>query len=128
MVQKFTGNNTSDEAFSNAASKSKEMKTQGKLNTAAQAGTITKIIFACDAGMGSSALGAAVLRKKVDEFKIPVTVTNQAIRELTADEHTLVITQEELSERARKQAPNAHFHTVKQFLPAEQYDEILKKI
>ncbi|GAA3330960.1 hypothetical protein GCM10020331_085580 [Ectobacillus funiculus] len=52
-----------------------EMK--GKRSTAAAAlveetaaapaafGTVNKIVFACDAGMGSSAMGASILRNKV---------------------------------------------------------------
>ena len=37
------------------------------VGTAATSGPITNIVFACDAGMGSSAMGASVLRKKIQD-------------------------------------------------------------
>ena len=53
-----------------------------------------------DAGMGSSAMGASLLRKKVQAAGLPIQVTNLAINNLdeTAD---LVITHQDLTERAR---------------------------
>ena len=89
---------------------------------------ITKIIFACDAGMGSSAFGASILRKKAKEMDLSLEVTNQAIRELSADKNTVVVTQNELLERAKKMSPEAQFYPVDKFLPAEQYDKLLEKI
>ena len=46
----------------------------------------------------------------------------------TADENTVVVTQNELLERAKKMSPRAQFYSVDKFLPAEQYDKLLKKI
>ena len=44
---------------------------------------ITSIVFACDAGMGSSAMGASVLRKKIQAAGHgDVTVVNKAISNL----------------------------------------------
>lgn len=86
---------------------------------------IDKIIFACDAGMGSSAMGASLLRKKAKTFGITLSVTNSAINNLVDDKKTLVITQEELTNRARKQAPNATHVSVDNFLDGDRYDEIL---
>ncbi|MEF3019510.1 PTS lactose transporter subunit IIBC, partial [Pseudomonas aeruginosa] len=68
---------------------------------------LNTIVFACDAGMGSSAMGASVLRNKIKKAGIEgVTVTNQAIANLdgTAD---LVITQNQLTDRAKAQNPDA---------------------
>ena len=51
--------------------------------TAVAAGRISSIVFACDAGMGSSAMGASVLRKKIQDAGHPeVTVVNKAIANL----------------------------------------------
>ena len=45
---------------------------------------IRSIVFACDAGMGSSAMGASVLRKKIQAAGHgEVTVVNKAISDLT---------------------------------------------
>lgn len=68
-----------------------------------------KIIFACDAGMGSSAMGASILRKMVQKAGLPQTVTNQAISQLVDEEGTLIITQVELQERAKQKH---HMHSL----------------
>lgn len=86
---------------------------------------IDQIIFACDAGMGSSAMGASLLRKKVKAQGIDIKVTNSAINNLKDDGKTLVITQEELTNRARKQAPSSTHLSVENFLDGDRYDEIL---
>ncbi|MGO1838505.1 MAG: PTS mannitol transporter subunit IICBA [Candidatus Microbacterium stercoravium] len=87
--------------------------------------TIEKVIFACDAGMGSSAMGAGVLRKKVKEAGITgVTVTNKSIANLdgTAD---LVITQAQLTDRAKQNEPDAIHVSVGGFMNAPEYDEVV---
>ncbi|MEN2256166.1 PTS mannitol transporter subunit IICBA, partial [Enterococcus faecium] len=77
---------------------------------------VQKIIFACDAGMGSSAMGASILRKKVQEADLRQPVTNQAISQLTDDSNTLMVTQVELQERGKQKAPSARFVSVVNFL------------
>ncbi|MCB5647884.1 PTS mannitol transporter subunit IIBC, partial [Bifidobacterium breve] len=47
---------------------------------------VRKIIVACDAGMGSSAMGAGVLRKKIQDAGLSqISVTNSAINNLPPD-------------------------------------------
>lgn len=87
--------------------------------------SIDRIIFACDAGMGSSAMGASLLRKKVKAAGLSIPVTNSAINNLTDNGKTLVITQEELTTRARKQAPSSTHVSVENFLDDKRYDSIL---
>ncbi|TGU99100.1 PTS mannitol transporter subunit IICBA, partial [Mesorhizobium sp. M8A.F.Ca.ET.173.01.1.1] len=68
---------------------------------------VNHVIFACDAGMGSSAMGASMLRNKFKKASIQdVEVTNTAINQLPSDAQ-LVITQKKLTDRAIKQVPNA---------------------
>ncbi len=90
-------------------------------------GTLTKVIFACDAGMGSSAMGASVLRNKMKEAGLDIPVTNSAINNLSDDPNTLVVTQEELAVRAKKQAPQSTFVTVGNFMNSPKYDEIVNR-
>ncbi|EXT36600.1 PTS system, Lactose/Cellobiose specific IIB subunit, partial [Acinetobacter sp. 25977_7] len=85
-------------------------------NGSASLSGIQQIIFACDAGMGSSAMGASILRKKVQEAGLVQTVTNRAINNLTDEGNTLIVTQAELQERAKQKAPNATFVAVENFL------------
>jgi mannitol PTS system EIICBA or EIICB component len=86
---------------------------------------IHTIIFACDAGMGSSAMGATVLRNKIKKAGIDsVTVTNKAIANLT-DDVDLVITHQDLTDRAKLQSPNALHVSVDNFMNSPKYDEIV---
>ncbi len=89
---------------------------------------ITNIVFACDAGMGSSAMGASVLRNKFKKAEIDgVTVTNQAIANLdgTAD---LVITQQQLTDRAKAQSPNSIHVSVDNFMNSPKYEEVVEMV
>ena len=86
---------------------------------------ISKIIFACDAGMGSSAMGASILRKKVKEAGLDISVTNSSINNLTDEDGLLVITQEELTVRAQQKTPHATQVSVGNFLNSPKYDEII---
>lgn len=88
---------------------------------------IDRVIFACDAGMGSSAMGASLLRKKFQAENVNVDVTNSAINQLKADSHTLVITQQELTPRARQTAPDATHVSVDNFLQSPKYDELVQR-
>lgn len=117
-----------------AAQKMQEMKGKKSSVANAFAGSqgampdhVTKIIFACDAGMGSSAMGASLLRKKVKEAGMDVTVTNTSISNLPADAQ-VVITQEELTPRARNKVPNAYHISVDNFLSSPEYDKLISKL
>ncbi|QCJ40621.1 PTS mannitol transporter subunit IICBA [Bacillus sp. S3] len=88
---------------------------------------VSRIIFACDAGMGSSAMGASLLRKKVKEAGMHISVTNTAISNLPSDAQ-IVITQEELTPRAQKQVPNAYHISVDNFLSSPEYDKLMNRL
>lgn len=98
----------------------------------ASAGSIPEIkaiVFACDAGMGSSAMGASVLRSKIKDagFGGDVTVVNKAINSLT-DEYDLLVSHEDLADRAATPTPSAHHVTVDNFMQSPRYDEIVELI
>ncbi|MDA5562038.1 PTS mannitol transporter subunit IICBA [Exiguobacterium sp. MMG028] len=88
---------------------------------------VDHIIFACDAGMGSSAMGASVLRNKVNKANLPIKVTNTSISNLPKNAQ-FVITHEDLTERAEAQAPNAIHRSVTNFLNADYYDQLVEEI
>lgn len=89
---------------------------------------IKKVIFACDAGMGSSAMGASLLRDKFKKADINIPVTNTAVRNLKDEPGLLVITQEELADRALQKSPNAMHVSVGNFLSSPKYDAIVTNI
>ena len=60
--------------------------------------SVKRIIFACDAGMGSSAMGASLLRNKIQKAGFEnIPVTNQAISTLEDTDYTLIVTQGRIS-------------------------------
>ncbi|MCJ1713426.1 PTS mannitol transporter subunit IICB [Microbacterium sp. M1A1_1b] len=110
-----------------------EQESEAVLGGAGSAATTTatkihNVVFACDAGMGSSAMGASVLRNKVKKAGIEgVTVVNKAIANLSGDED-LIITQEELTDRAKQKNPNAQHVSVGNFMNAPQYDQVVEQL
>ncbi|KYG90610.1 PTS mannitol transporter subunit IICBA [Metasolibacillus sp. FSL H7-0170] len=85
------------------------------------------VIFACDAGMGSSAMGASILRNKMKKEGLDVTVTNTSVSNLPADAE-VVITHKDLTHRAKEQVPNAHHISVENFLNSPKYDELIEQL
>lgn len=88
---------------------------------------VSKIIFACDAGMGSSAMGASILRKKVQQAGLGILVSNTSINNLPADAD-VVITHKDLTDRAKAKLPQAHHISVENFLNSPKYDELIENL
>lgn len=86
---------------------------------------VRNIVFACDAGMGSSAMGASVLRNKIKAAGFPdVKVTNSAIANLS-DTYDVVVTHQDLTERAQPRTSSAVHYSVDNFMNSPRYDEIV---
>ena len=117
-----------------ATRRMQDMKAQSKGGKPAVAGvagdlsTVRKIIVACDAGMGSSAMGAGVLRKKVQDAGLTnISVTNSAINNLP-DDVDLVITHRDLTERAMRQVPHAQHISLTNFLDSGLYTDLTSRL
>lgn len=111
-----------------------DMKAQSKGAAQTSAGLsndlshVRKIIVACDAGMGSSAMGAGVLRKKVQDAGLKhISVTNCAINSLP-DDVDLVITHRDLTERAMRQVPQAQHISLTNFLDSSLYNNLTERL
>ena len=89
---------------------------------------VKRIIFACDAGMGSSAMGASILRNKVKKAGLDYEVTNVAIRNLNEESGLLIVTQNELTPRAKQMNGKALHVSVDNFLNSPKYDEIVENL
>ncbi|MGO4732490.1 PTS mannitol transporter subunit IICB [Paenibacillus sp. 2KB_22] len=135
-----------DEDLESASSRMKDMKSQGTVPNAGITANnhreadsasnkasstvktdVKKIVFSCDAGMGSSAMGASILRKKMKAEGIDVTVTNTAISDIPPDAD-VVITQQILTDRARSVAPNAEHISIDNFLKSPEYDALVERL
>ncbi|MFM1715531.1 PTS mannitol transporter subunit IICBA [Aeromonas salmonicida] len=120
------------DALGEATRKMKAMK-GGKPETAAakkpggELMAVRNIVVACDAGMGSSAMGAGMLRKRVQAAGLDISVTNRAIDQLD-DQVDWVITHKDLTERARRHAPNAHHISLTNFLDNGLYQELVHNL
>ncbi|MFI8416033.1 PTS mannitol transporter subunit IICBA [Serratia sp. NPDC078593] len=118
-----------------ATRRMQDMKSQSKggqpvANAAVEGdlSTVRKIIVACDAGMGSSAMGAGVLRKKVADAGLKnISVTNSAINNLP-DDVDLVITHRDLTERAMRHAPQAQHISLTNFLDSQLYSDLTARL
>ena len=125
-----------DESLDAASRRMQDMKAQSKGGAAAVVvadlsndfSHVRKIIVACDAGMGSSAMGAGVLRKKVSDAGLKaISVTNCAINSLP-DDVDLVITHRDLTERAMRQAPHAQHISLTNFLDSGLYINLTERL
>ncbi|AGI33956.1 TPA: PTS mannitol transporter subunit IICBA [Mannheimia haemolytica] len=90
-------------------------------------GNINKIYVACDAGMGSSAMGASMLRKKVQAAGLNIEVQNLAINDLPQDAQ-LVITHKDLTARATQRVATAQHLSLTNFLDSAFYDSLVAKL
>src|SRR4051794_357576 len=89
---------------------------------------IHNIVFACDAGMGSSAMGASILRNKVKKAGFDdVKVVNVAIANLS-DDIDLVVTHQDLTPRAKDRTPSAQHVSVDNFMSSPKYDAIVEEL
>lgn len=129
---KFMGKDTSLEE---AKEKKDSMKRQAKgleapakAEGAASQGRIRKIAFACDAGMGSSAMGATVLKKKIAAAGLEgIEVIHTPVSSIPADVQ-IVVTHQELGERAATSNPNAERILITNFLAAPEYDLLVEDL
>lgn len=114
-----------DEAKSDMSAMKSEAK--GNKNSELDLTQVKKIIVACDAGMGSSAMGAGVLRKKIQDANLDINVSNTAINNLPI-EVDIVITHKDLTDRAKQYAPNAHHISLTNFLDSELYTQLVNDL
>ena len=70
------------------------------------AGEVKKIVFACEAGMGSSLMGANQLKKMVKKAKLDMTVVHCPVGHLTDDADVIVV-HKGLATQAAEKVPTA---------------------
>lgn len=132
--------NKHEGSLEDASAKMKDMKAASKGETvsataeevgqqtaAIPAEEIKHIVFACDAGMGSSAMGASVLKKKIQKAGLDIEVTHASVSSIPP-EAQIVVTHQDLKERAMKSAPQARLVTITNFMTAPEYDELVESL
>ncbi len=118
-----------------AQAKMKDMKAESKgAKTEETAVNVSKddvklIVFACDAGMGSSAMGESILKKALKDAGINGIEVKHSSVDSIPKEANVIFTQENLVERARSSASAAaNIITVKNFLDRSKYDEFINTL
>ncbi len=144
LLKMFAKDAEGEDSIEAATAKMADMKAEAKGTqvsetssqaspTSAQAVTsearlIKLITFACDAGMGSSAMGATKLRKKLKDAGFEnIEVIHAPVSEIPADAD-VVVTHNQLGERAKNANPNAHLVLISNFLSAPEYDILLGQL
>ncbi|AMK55949.1 PTS system mannitol-specific EIICBA component [Mycoplasma mycoides subsp. mycoides] len=88
---------------------------------------IKKIVVCCEAGVGSSAMAAGLIRKWVSNNNYDIQVSNIAVKDLK-DEYDIVITMKSFKDFASQKAPNALIYPVEQFIGKNTYDDLYELI
>jgi PTS system mannitol-specific IIC component len=94
---------------------------------AAAAASIKHIVFACDAGMGSSALGATRFRKRIESLGLGLKVDNYSVNSIP-DDADIVVCQEGLASRAKGNAPKVRIFAIKNFLEDPALDALYAEL
>ena len=91
------------------------------------AADVRLVVFACEAGMGSSLIGANQLKKRVKDAGLAVKVIHAPVNEIPA-ETDVVIAHEALADRARKAAPQAVVLAFRNFLNNTASDQLIRQL
>ena len=91
------------------------------------AAAVKHIVFACDAGMGSSALGATRFRKRIESLGLGLKVDNYSVNSIP-DDADIVVCQEGLASRAKGNAPKVRIIAIKNFLEDPELDALYAEL
>ncbi|WGK68170.1 PTS mannitol transporter subunit IICBA [Candidatus Haliotispira prima] len=127
MLLLKTDRSTDEEDIEDMREKVREMKAVSKGGSVVSYANVKMIVVACDAGMGSSAMGATMLSKRIAAAGLAIEVKNKSIDALDSSDD-LVITQKLLTDRARNTAPNAIHISIGQFLDKDFYDGLIQDL
>ena len=92
-----------------------------------QAADVRLVAFACEAGMGSSLIGANQLKKRLKDARLEVSVVHTRVNAIPANTD-VVIAHEGLAERARKAAPQAVVLSFRNFLSNTASDLLIRRL
>ena len=123
-IVKLAGGKSLEEAQSEVASMKSVSKGEAVVPGTIQRSTeVRKIIFACDAGMGSSAMGATKFRNRIKNDRPDISVSNTSVDNIPQD-CDIAVVQTTLAARAKKAAPNAQLITIGNFLADPALDAL----
>lgn len=125
-----------DEELETNIEKTKQMKSEGKNISDTKESTnleqskmkYEKISFACDAGMGSSAMGATTFKRKLQKLGVDnVEVKNYRIEDVPEDSDVIVV-HRDLEDRTKRKYPNTTIITLTNYLQDPKIDELADEV
>ncbi len=124
LILKFTSKE--DDDLEAAQQQVQNLKNNTKEENNVSLANVSLVTFACDAGMGSSAMGASLLRKKFQEEGIEIKVDNCAI-DVLPEVTQVVVTQHSFAQRVKDRVPNAKVYTIQNFMSVNEYKVIVEE-
>jgi PTS system mannitol-specific IIC component len=118
FVKKFSDEGIDDEKLDEAKEAAKSLKLSGKIES---------IVFACDAGMGSSAMGANKLTKMLKAEGLGIKVAHFSVDAIPVDAQ-LVICHRDLMERVKISGTKAQCISVTNLLNAPEYKDVVELV
>ncbi|MEI3605518.1 PTS transporter subunit EIIC [Pseudogracilibacillus sp. SE30717A] len=88
---------------------------------------VKEIYFVCEAGIGSSAMGAAMLRKKLQQANLHISVENSSMNEVP-ESADLIICHERLLPDIKNMLPNKRYYPLRTFTDMNVYDKLVEKL
>lgn len=116
---KKAAKNGGAEDLEEAKNKMKDMKNVIEINK----DEVKKIVFACDAGMGSSAMGATKFRNRIKPLGLKITITNSSVDNIPKDAD-IVVSHVKLVDRAKISSPQADHIFIENFLQDPKLDQL----
>jgi mannitol-specific phosphotransferase system IIBC component len=95
--------------------------------TSIPAARVETIVFACEAGMGSSVMGVNALKKKLKQANLRVQVIHKPVRAVPSNS-TVIVAHRGLADMARQQAPDAVVIAFGQFLNDPALDRLVEAL
>ncbi len=118
FVKKFAAEDSSEDKLDEAKQTMKAMKSSAK---------ISKIVFACDAGMGSSAMGANKLTKLLKAANMDIKVEHCSVDDIPTSAQ-VVICHRDLMERVKRSGTKAHCVSVTNLVNAPEYKDVVELV
>ena len=126
LVSGFFIKRTSEDDLNKAKSGVKDLKNNSS-SVVIDFSNINKIVFSCDAGMGSSAMGASKFRNRLKKEGINIEVSYSSVDSIPSDAQ-VVVTHDNLKDRVLNANKNLQVIGIQNFLNDPNIENLFKNI
>lgn len=116
-----------DDSLEQAKQNSADMKNAFKNNENLNTTKIQNIIFACDAGMGSSAMGASRFKNRIKNLNTNIKISNTSVDNIPNDAQ-IVVTHNNLVSRVKEKNDQFEIIAINNFLKDPNLDVLFERI